>query len=95
MSSSEHHVFEFFRRHSMPLLRFAASQSNSMPPLQIERSASQYEPQGDEERYKALGVTKAGRVLVGIWTPRRGKVRAVTAYPASRTYRKLYWETAR
>jgi len=53
----------------------------------------EYEAQNDEERYKVLGVTKAGRVLVGVWTPRGGKVRAVTAYAASRVYRDLYWET--
>jgi uncharacterized DUF497 family protein len=32
-----------------------------------------------EERYKVLGATKAARVLIGIWTPREGRVRAVTA----------------
>jgi hypothetical protein len=46
-----------------------------------------------EERYKVLGVTKAGRMLIGVWTPRRGKVRAVTAYDAGPVYRDLYWET--
>jgi uncharacterized DUF497 family protein len=49
----------------------------------------------DEQRYKVLGVTKAGRVLIAIWTPREGRVRAVTAYAASRAYRDLYWETRR
>jgi hypothetical protein len=42
---------------------------------------------------KVLGVTKAGRVLIGVWTQRQGKVRAVTAYAASLVYRDLYWET--
>ena len=40
-----------------------------------------------------LGVTKAGRVLIGIWTHRQGKVRAVTAYAVSRIYRDLILET--
>ena len=57
-------------------------------PLYLE-----YQAAGDEERHKVLGVSKAGRVLVAIWTPRGGRVRAVTAYGAGRTYRKLYWET--
>jgi uncharacterized DUF497 family protein len=52
----------------------------------------EYQARSHEERYKVLGVTKAGRVLIGIWTPREGKVRAVTAYAASRAYRDLYWE---
>ena len=34
-----------------------------------------YQTRNDEQRYKVLGVTKAGRVLVGIWTPREGRVR--------------------
>ena len=52
----------------------------------------EYQARNDEERYKVLGVTKAGRVIIGIWTPRKEKVRAVTAYAASRAYRNLYRE---
>jgi uncharacterized DUF497 family protein len=55
-------------------------------PLYLE-----YQAGNDEERYKVLGATKAGRVLIAVWTPRGGKVRVVTAYAASRTYRDLYW----
>ena len=57
-------------------------------PLYLE-----YQAGSNEERYKVLGVTKARRVLVGVWTLRDGKVRAVTAYAASRVYRELYGET--
>jgi uncharacterized DUF497 family protein len=53
----------------------------------------EYQARNDEERYKVLGVTKAGRVLIGVWTQRHGKVRVVTAYAANRIYRDLYWET--
>lgn len=53
----------------------------------------EYQAQNDEERYKVLGLTRNGRLLVGIWTPREGKVRAVTAYSAGRAYRKLHLET--
>jgi len=56
-------------------------------PLYLE-----YQARNNEERYKVLGATKSGRVLIAIWTPREGKVRAVTAYAASRAYEKLYWE---
>ena len=52
----------------------------------------EYQARNNEERYKVLGMTAAGRVLIGIWTPRDGKVRAVTAYAASRAYRDLYAE---
>ena len=57
-------------------------------PLYVE-----YQSGVDEERYKVLGATRAGRILTAIWTPREGKVRAVTAYGASRVYQKLYWES--
>jgi uncharacterized DUF497 family protein len=53
----------------------------------------EYQAQSDEQRYKVLGVTKAGRVLIGIWTPREGRVRAITACAASRVYRDLYRES--
>lgn len=56
----------------------------------------EYQAAGDEgieERYKVLGVTKAGRALIGVRTPREGKVQAVTAYDAGPVYRNLYWET--
>ncbi len=57
-------------------------------PLYLE-----YQSASGEERYKVLGATKAGRVLVGIWTPRGGQVRAITAYTASRAFRDFYRET--
>lgn len=55
-------------------------------PLYLE-----YQSATGEERYKVLGATEAGRVLIAVWTPRDGKVRAVTAYGASRLYQQLYW----
>ena len=53
----------------------------------------EYQARNGEERYKVLGMTKARRSLIAIWTPREGKVRAVTAYAASRAFQNLYWET--
>lgn len=48
-----------------------------------------YEVVDGEERYRSVGITDSGRLLVAIWTVRDGKVRATTAFPASATYRKL------
>ena len=39
----------------------------------------EHQTEANEERYKVLGVTEADRVFIGIWTPREGKIRAVTA----------------
>ena len=43
-----------------------------------------------EERYRSVGMTGSGRLLVVIWTLRDGRVRAVTAFPASATHKKLF-----
>jgi uncharacterized DUF497 family protein len=53
----------------------------------------EYQTRTEEGRYKVPGVTKAGRVLIGVWASRAGKIRAVTAYGASRVYQDPYWET--
>lgn len=37
----------------------------------------------DEERYRSVGITSGGRFLLVVWTLRRGKARADTAFPAS------------
>jgi uncharacterized DUF497 family protein len=51
-----------------------------------------YQTQTGEERYKVLGEIKSGRLLIGVWTPRGGKVRAITAYTARRAYQAIYRE---
>jgi uncharacterized DUF497 family protein len=54
-----------------------------------------YQMVDGEERYRSVGMTDSGRLLVAIWTLRDGKVRAVTAFPASATYKKLFPERKR
>ena len=44
------------------------------------------------KRAKVFGATKMARILIGVWTPRAGRVRAVTAYPASLTLQRVYME---
>ncbi|MEO5924784.1 MAG: BrnT family toxin [Bryobacteraceae bacterium] len=51
-----------------------------------------YEDAAGEERYKVLGPTKSSRLLIAVWTPRDGRVRAITAYNAGRAYKKLFSE---
>jgi uncharacterized DUF497 family protein len=45
-----------------------------------------------EDRFKIVGATLSGRVLIGVWTPREGRIRPVTAYEASRKYLEMYYE---
>jgi uncharacterized protein len=47
---------------------------------------------GDEERYRSVGLTDSGRLLSVAWTIRNGKVRAITAFPASVSDRKAFLE---
>ena len=49
-----------------------------------------YEVVDGEERCRSVGMTDSGRVVVAIWTLRDGKVRAVTAFPASATCKQLF-----
>ena len=56
-------------------------------PLDLE-----YQTESGEARYKSLGATNKGRVLVAVWTVRESRIRAVTSYPASRALRRLYEE---
>ena len=56
-------------------------------PLDLE-----YQVVDGEERYRSVGLADSGRLLVAIWTLRRGKVRAITAFPAAATYKKLFPE---
>ena len=46
----------------------------------------------DEERYRSVGLTDAGRLLSVVWTIRKGKVRAITAFPATVSDRKAFLE---
>jgi uncharacterized DUF497 family protein len=46
----------------------------------------------NEERYRSVGLTSGGRLLSVAWTIRRGKVRAITAFPASVSDRKAFLE---
>jgi hypothetical protein len=45
---------------------------------------------GDEVRYRSVGLTDGGRFLLVVWTVRDGKVRAVTAFPASASNRRMF-----
>ncbi len=51
-----------------------------------------YEVIGKEERYRSVGVSNTGRLLSVVWTIRNGKVRAITAFPASASDRKAFLE---
>jgi len=51
-----------------------------------------YERIDNEERYRSVGLTNGGRLLSVAWTIRNGKVRAITAFPASISDRKAFLE---
>ena len=46
----------------------------------------------DEERYRSVGLKNGGRLLSVAWTIRNGKVRAITAFPATISDKKAFME---
>lgn len=54
-------------------------------PLDLE-----YEIVSGEDRYRSLGLTSKGRLLIVVWTAREGKIRAITAYRATKVYERLF-----
>ena len=48
-----------------------------------------------EDRYRSIGLTDRGRFLRVAWTVRDGKIRAVTAFPASASNKKAFLEQPR
>ena len=54
-------------------------------PLELE-----YETETGEERYKSLGSTLKGRVLIAVWTVPGWADTAITAYPAARRQQRLW-----
>ena len=51
-----------------------------------------YELINSEERYRSVGITHKGRLLSVAWTLRNGKVRAITAFPATVSDKKAFLE---
>ncbi len=55
----------------------------------------QIKPKANEERLGIAGPTKAGKILQVVFSRREGKVRPISARPASKKERKEYGETLR
>ena len=55
-------------------------------PLDFDYEA-QFEP-----RFKSLGITRQGRILVVVWTLRGDRIRAVTAFDAPKSYVRIFTE---
>ena len=49
----------------------------------------------DEERFRSVGITDGGRLLLVVWMVRHGKIRAVTAFSASAANKRDYLESRR
>lgn len=54
-----------------------------------------YESIDGEDRYRAVGLTVAGRLLTVVFTIRSGKVRGITSFAASAADRKAFLESTR
>ena len=74
---------EHLASHTVTPQEFEAVIRNS--PVDLE-----YDEVNGEERFRSVGTTDAGRLLVVIWTVRDGRIRAVTAFPASASLKRLF-----
>jgi len=72
--------------------------AHKVTPVEFEQALTadpldlDYESINGEERYRSVGPTKRGRLLSVVWTVRNGKVRAVTAFPASISDTQAFFE---
>ena len=73
------------KAHKVTALEFEEMLSND--PLDLD-----YQRIDAEDRYRSVGVTNAGRLLSAVWTIRNGRVRAITAFPASVSDKKAFLE---
>ena len=51
-----------------------------------------FQPHESEERVLCFGRTKSGRLLTILYTERRGKIGAVTAYEMTKPQQQMYFE---
>ena len=87
--------FEWDRHNEKHLKAHEVSPQEFQQVLANDPMDLEYQTERGEERFKSLGVTDGGRVLIAVWTIREGKIRAVTAYPAGKSYGMLYRDTRR
>jgi uncharacterized DUF497 family protein len=50
----------------------------------------EYQNEEGEDRFRSVGVTSAGRVLVIVWTVRERRLRPITGWTANPSLRKLF-----
>jgi uncharacterized DUF497 family protein len=74
------------KRHRVTPEEFEQGMRNASLELESEEA-------GGEERISAAGMTDKGRLLFFVWTPRNGKVRAVTAFNAPREIKQAWKES--
>jgi uncharacterized DUF497 family protein len=58
----------------------------------IEPLEADVQSHESEERVLCFGRTKSGRLLTILYTERRGKIRAVTAYEMTKPQQQMYFE---
>jgi hypothetical protein len=74
---------EHIARHGITPEEFEEGMNGNPAPV------ADYELMG-EQRAHVIGITGAGRMLELVYTVRRGRIRAVTAYPLKRSKREIY-----
>jgi uncharacterized DUF497 family protein len=83
---------------SIGMTRTRSTSTPTVAPAEFEQLLNNdpldlnFELTDNEERCRFVGLTNGGRLLSVAWTIRNGKVRAITAFPASVSDRKAFLE---
>lgn len=87
---SEDSLFDWDQANIRHLRRHKVSTSEFEEALLNDAIELEYEDEDGEPRFKSLGRTNDGRILVLVWTIRSERVRAITAYNAGPSLRRLW-----
>lgn len=82
--------FEWDEHNKRHLSRHGISRRDAEDVLSGDHILAEYQVEGSEERWTALGATRSGRILVIVFALRGEAVRPITGWEANRQSRELY-----
>jgi uncharacterized DUF497 family protein len=81
----EHNIAHIWRHRVLP---HEAEQAVTLTPIEVG-----YETADGEDRLRLLGLTVKARLIAVVITERYGKIRVVTAYPATPSQQRIYYKS--
>jgi uncharacterized protein len=90
VSVKESHEFDWDRHNELHLAKHGISRSDAEDVLSGDHILLEYETEGDEQRWIAVGATRAGRILSIVFAVRGEALRVVTGWAADKETADLY-----